>query len=459
MSIQECTLEITDIALPDSYGVGKDKDLVIFVPGAIVGDRVKVRIERRNKRFAYGRIAAIEKASAFRIEPYCPHFGLCGGCTLQNLDYEKQLEIKENHLRQTLRRIGSIEADPASFASVTPSPDRWSYRTKLELAFGDEKGRLVLGLRERVSPFEPYRGRVVPLKGCPVFGKTAEIIIPLMEERMRALGLEAYNPKRKRGLLKHLIIREAKQTGQLMLILETASVRLPDLSALWRKVTAEAIGVKSFYGIVNDADNDVINYSRQKHLFGEPFIEEGLGPFRFILYPASFFQPNHGAASLLYEEITRLSKLSRPENVLGLYCGMGPIEINLSRIARRVTGIDVVAANIANARENCGLNGIDNCFFFEGEVEKVLAKERSDRIDLVITDPPRTGISDSGIKEILDLKSRNIIYVSCNPSTLARDLKLFLANGYHVERIVPFDFFPHTGHMETLVVLSQGHNI
>lgn len=455
MSDTECALEITDIALPDSFGVGKRDNLVIFVPGAVTGDKVRVRIAKPGKRFAFGQIVEIETASPFRTTPLCQHFGVCGGCSLQNVIYEKQLEIKENYLRQTLKRIGSIDVENTGIDPIAPSPEQWFYRTRLDLAFGMEQGHQVLGLRERLSPLCRYAGRVVHLDQCPIFSSVAEKIIPIAREFVRTSKVKAYDPIGKRGLLRHLTLRETKQTGEIMVILETTAAGVPDLKKFWQAMVSEVPAIKSFYLTVNDRSDDVIRYDRAVHLFGSPSIEERLGPFRFKIYPASFLQPNIRAAERLYEMIGSLSCLAGHEHILGLYCGMGPIEIYLAGMALRVTGIDSVPANILNARENCLLNDVKNCLFYEGAIEKVLEEIDPGSIDLLVTDPPRGGISAKGLAHISSLNPRKIAYISCSPPTLARDLKYLTGQGYVVSRIIPFDFFPHTGHMEALVVLTR----
>lgn len=449
-----CSVEILDVALPDCYGVARVGDLVVFVPGAITGDRVSVETLRRDKRYSFGRIVEIEEPSPFRVSPHCPHFGQCGGCGLQHLAYPKQLEIKENHLKQALRRIGSIDSS-LLVSPIVPSPDQYFYRTKLELAFGETEGRVVLGQRERISPFHEYRVGVIPLETCSIFGAASGRLIRAVTEFVRSQGLKAYDPVRKKGFLRHLVLREAKGTGDMMAIVETAPGRLPDSAGLWKAMTDAVPQMKSLYRGVNGKDGDLIRYDRLEHLHGESCIEEQMGQWRFRIHPASFFQPNGAGALLLYERIAEAAGLTGVERVLGLYCGMAPIEIHLSGRAKAVTGIDSLPDNIANARENCLINNVGNCTFIEGDVEKVLGFQKGGSFDIAITDPPRGGISGRGIESIVRLGVPRVIYVSCNPATLARDLKLFGAKGYVPYRIVPFDFFPHTGHMETLVVLTR----
>jgi 23S rRNA (uracil1939-C5)-methyltransferase len=450
------SVTIVDIALPNNYGVARHEDLVIFVPDATLGDTVEVAIRKQDKRFAYGELVALTEPSPFRVKPQCLHFGRCGGCTLQHLTYEKQLEIKKNHLSQTLKRIGNVDVDPADMDPVVPSPHIYGYRNKLELAFGEEYGNTILGLRERVSPFKKYSGQVISIKACPVFGATLDRIVPFFEGFAGTYNLAPYNPARRKGFLRHLILRESKATGEIMAILETASGKLPDINVLWQALRANVPSLRSFYRVINNGSTDMIRYDRVEHLFGESLITERLGSFSFRIYPQSFFQPNSSAAEALYQRVGEIAGVRTDDSVLGLYCGMGPLEMFLSRSAKKVTGIDSVDMNIRGAIENTGLNAVKNCSFHAGRMEDLLRTLPLQMNDLLVVDPPRTGISPEGLKLITKLKVPKILYVSCNPATLARDVKTFYEHSYKIGRIVPLDFFPHTSHLETAVILKKG---
>ncbi len=455
--VQTPVVSIFDIAFPNNYGVGKLDGFVLFVPGAVPQDIVRVEIAARGKKFGYGKIVNIEEPSPLRIEPPCPHFGICGGCTLQNLTYDSQLAIKENYLRQTLKRLGNIDAGEIDMLPIVPSPGVSFYRTKLELAFGEKNGRVILGLRERVSPFEQYSSKVVPLRSCEVFSPLIEKIIPIFTDYAHENRLIPYNPITHKGFLRHLIVREAKSTGELMFILETTTGSLSDTDNLWQKLTSDLSQAKSLYSAINNGLTDVIRYEKTFHIGGNPFIEEKLGGFMFHIHPQSFFQPNAEAAKGLYEKIPDLAGLRQDETMLGLYCGTGAIEIFLSPFVKKVIGIDSLPQNITNAIENCRINGRSNCSFHAMTVENLLHNRSMQTPDILILDPPRAGITLAALKVILQLRPAKIVYISCNPSTLARDLKYFRENRYRIQKIVPHDFFPHTSHLETLVYLHD-HN-
>jgi 23S rRNA (uracil1939-C5)-methyltransferase len=446
---------VTDIAMPGDAGVAKIDNYVVFIPGAVPGDRVTVRIARREKRFGYGELIAIEEASVYRVDPPCPHFNRCGGCTMQSIQYAKQLEIKGSYLRQCLKRIGKLDIPDGIFDAITASPETFWYRSKIELSFGnDRSGRVIAGMREAASPVGLNGHDVIPVPECAIFSRTLGTIIGTVEDYVHSEGLFPYDEKRKTGTLRHLVIRESKASGRLMVIIETKGPAPSSTGDLYFSLKRQVPEVASLYRVINDRAGSYIDYSALRHEGGDPCIEESLAGMTFRVYPASFFQPNPAGASLLYERIQTVASGERYGNVLGLYCGMAPIELVLARSARHVTGIDAAKENIDNARENALINGIDNCTFIAGKVEDIVLDRGFKKPDLVVVDPPRSGISPKGIDIITKLKPPSLIYVSCNPATLARDLSRLVSRGYSPERIAPFDLFPHTSHLETLVILK-----
>ena len=442
------------MALPNDYGVGKIDGYVVFVPGGLPEDIVHIEIVREEKRFGYGRIISIEHQSPSRTEPRCPHFGLCGGCTIQNLAYDRQLSIKEKHLQETLKRVGHIRAEEIGLHPITPSPDLFFYRGKIELAFGTQKGHSVLGLRKRLTPFEPFTADVLPISSCSVFSHLLEKIIPPFLHFADAEGLAAYNPLAQEGFLRHLIIKEAKSTGSIMCILETAGGTLPDMKPLWQTLTREVPQVQSLWHVTNKEPGDVIRFDNCSHIAGERYIEERMCHFTLRISPQAFFQPNPKAAQRLIEKLPTLVHIEKNQTLVGLYCGTGPLEIAFSPLFKRIIGIDSLDANIACAEENCRINNINSCSFRTAAVEQ-LTDSKSLAGDVLLIDPPRTGVSQSGMKFICNMGPKEIIYISCNPSTLARDLKEFRKRGYGVRTAAPFDFFPHTSHLETLVHIEK----
>lgn len=451
--VDRTIVTVTDIAMPGDAGVAKTGNFVVFIPGTVPGDRVAVRIVKREKRFGYGELIAIEEASPYRAHPPCPHFERCGGCTMQSILYAKQLEIKESYLRQCLKRIGRLDIPDDVFDPITPSPDTLWYRSKIELSFGDG-GRVVAGMRGKTSPAGLIAAHVVPVPQCAIFSRALGKITAVVEEYMHSEGLFPYDEKKKSGSLRHLVLRQSKASGKIMVIVETTAQAPESVSELYFSLRREVPEAVSLYRVVNNRSGPYIDYSRMHHEAGEFYIEESLAGLKFRVYPASFFQPNPSGASLLYKKIDAVASAQRYRNVLGLYCGMAPIELVLARNAQNALGVDSAKENIDNARENAMLNGIRNCTFTAGKVEDIIVGRGFKRPDLVVVDPPRAGISPRGIGTLTRLKAPSIIYVSCNPATLARDLNRLAEQGYAPERVAPFDLFPHTSHLETLVVLK-----
>jgi len=449
-------LEIVDIALPNNWGVAKKGNFVLFIPDVVIGDRVKIEVLKESKNFSSGEVIKIEKPSPFRIEPKCPHFGKCGGCIFQNLIYEKQIELKENYLFQTLKKIGEIDIEKIKKWHIIPSPEIYFYRNKMEYAFGNKNEKVILGLRERVSPFKKYRKQVVEIEKCFIFSPVVEKIFPLFLEFANKNGFVAYDPFTKKGFLRHLVLKESKSTKELMVILVTRSGEIKDFTELTEKLIEKIPQIKSFYWVINNQISDVVNFEKKNLIYGKPYIEEKIGCFKFKIHPQVFFQPNTKMAEILYNKIVEIAQIKGDEKVLGLYCGIGPIEIFLSKYTKEVIGIDSNPINIAIGVENCKINNIKNCSFYEGEVEKLLNRISFGNIDIIVVDPPRNGISKKALKYILKLNPKKFIYVSCNPSAFARDLKIFQENNYRIKEIFSFDFFPHTGHFETLGLCEKG---
>ncbi|HUJ89172.1 MAG TPA: 23S rRNA (uracil(1939)-C(5))-methyltransferase RlmD [Syntrophorhabdales bacterium] len=442
----ELSLEIRDIAFPQGFGVARNGDFVCFVPGAIPGDVVRVKMTREEKRFGFARILAIEKESPFTVAPACPHAGACGGCAFQNLLYEKQLELKQNYLLQTLRRIGNVPLEQVKVESIVPSAEQYYYRSKVELFFG-EHGPVNVGFRERVSPLEPYSGRLVPIQQCPIFSKSLERLLPLFSEYAGRVQAGARGKQTSRVALRKLIIREAKWNKRLMVSLVVEGNDMAEFPWLLREAQREVPEVASLW-VISDRKREV--------LLGTPYVEEMIGQRTFRIYPQTFSQPNTRMAERLYESIAELCQAAASELVLGLYCGTGPIEISLSPFARKIVGVDSDAGNITTAIENCRINQVRNCQFYRQTAERASSLNISGPFDLIVVDPPRAGLTPEAVSFIKGLAVSRLIYVSCNPSTLARDLKRLREAGYKPRSILPFDFFPHGAHLETLVLLERG---
>jgi 23S rRNA (uracil1939-C5)-methyltransferase len=448
------TLVIEDQDFPGSSGMAKAGGRTILVPGAVLGDKVKAQVVGESRGVLRGQVIHFESLSPWRAEPRCRHFGTCGGCLFQNLDYGRQLELKHRHLERTLGGGSVPGLRPGAIQPVAPSPDVYHYRNKMEFAFAESWGELVIGLRERGDPSRKARGRTVGLSTCPIFGPDVERLFEVVFEHAGRHGLTPHNPRTGRGLLRHLVLREGRRTGDLMIVLVTAPGAGPGFEALAGRLKAEFPQLKSFYHVVNRRNSDVVSFEEMRLVLGSPWIAERLCGLTFRVYPQAFFQTNTAAAEALYRKIAELAGLTAGKSVMGLYCGSGAIELSLARAAAKVTGVDSLPENIRSAEENAVLNGIANATFITGTVEDCLRDPVGGPPDVVVLDPPRAGLTSKAMKRVLALDVPKVVYVSCSPRALVRDLKIFAAGGYTAETILPFDFFPHTPHLETLAVLS-----
>ena len=448
------SVAIEDIDFPGSDGQAEAGGRRLLVPGAVTGEILRVQIVAERGAARIAEVVRVESPSPRRAEPRCPHFGACGGCLFQHLDYGTQLELKERHLKRALEEAGLPDA-AAAVKPITASPALYGFRNKMEFAFGERFGELALGLRERTTTSRQTFRRTLPVRECPIFGPSVERIFPIFTDFARASGLEGFEPATRKGQLRHLVLREGKRTGELMVLLVTADQPELDLAPLAERLAAAEPGLRSFVHVTNGRGTDLVEFEKTRLVAGVPFIEERLARLAFRIYPPSFFQTNTAGAELLYERIGKEAPVTKASRVLGLYCGSGAIELSLAAAAGRVTGIDSSAANIANAVENALVNRIDNVDFLPGTVEALLAEPLREPVDLVVVDPPRVGLTGKALSRTIALGAPAVAYVSCNPRSLGRDLGGFLDAGYKIASLSPFDFFPHTPHLETLAILEK----
>jgi 23S rRNA (uracil1939-C5)-methyltransferase len=447
-------------AFPERGGWALDGGRELFIPDAVPGDEVEALITEARPGRAVAAALKLNEPSARRAAPACSHFGKCGGCLFQDHDYELQLELKREHLRRTLES-GSLGVEILDLVTpVVPSPSVYGYRNKMEFAFGNSRKGVFLGLRERRGGKARSAGAIhsgwstVPVDNCPILGPAAESIFPVVLDFVREKRLTAYDRVTRQGLLRHLVIRQGKRTGELMAALVTSSAGSGVFEPLTERLAEAVPALKAFYHVSNDRISDVVVFERARLLSGCPYIEETIDGLTFRLRPMTFFQTNTEAAELLYRKL-RAALQERPgSRVLGLYCGAGAIEVCAASAVGNIVGVDSQPENIAAAAENAAVNGAVNVAFVPATVERYLARLEAGGFDAVILDPPRSGVSPKAMRRVLGLRVPRVIYVSCNPLSLARDLKAMLGSGYRAVSITPFDFFPHTPHLETFVILE-----
>jgi len=440
---------VEDLA-PDGRGVAGQRP-PIYIKGALPGEVVNARLTRVRGGWAEALPESFITRSKMRVRPRCLHFGVCGGCEWQNIAYEHQLDLKrrlvENHLR-------------ARMGSETPPIDRplgseqiFFYRNKMEYSFErDEEGNLILGLHH-----EGRYDRVFDLAQCYLQSEGSNAIVKDVREFARSHFLTPYSVISHEGLLRLLVIREGKNTGETMVNLVTSSESFEGRDELVSLIMDNHPEVKSFILTLNPGKASVSRGIKEIVLAGESRISEKIDTLVLEMSAGSFFQPNPLQARRLYDLILNFAQLDGDETVLDLYCGIGSITLYLARYARYVTGIELAPESVDDAQRNAELNGIDNCRFIQGEIGKALPYlvRGSEGIDLAVVDPPRPGIGRKVARWLGELSPNRIIYVSCNPRSLAEDLRDICSFNYRIERVCPVDMFPHTCHIETVVKLTK----
>lgn len=454
---ERLTGEVTGFLLPAGLGIIETaNDETYQVAGAYPGDQVEIAYQPGRGKVHQARLLSILCPSPARRPAPCPHFGRCGGCSFQDLAYEEQLRQKKNYLTGVLKKYFPADYRYLEIKEVRPSPGEYYYRNKMEFSFGQSGREIYLGLREKTRTKTHQRQKnVVRLDRCLISTPLVEQLFPLFQQLAEESGLPAFDLKTNQGFFRHLVIREGKTSGDLMLSLITTSQAEINLQEFCLQLTRAFPGLRSFWWVENNRTADVVTYEKPHLIYGQEAIEDTLLGLRFKIHQSSFFQTNPRAAELVYEQLAEEARRLRAQSALGLYCGSGAIEICLSRVVGEVVGVDWDEANIRTANENAVLNGVKNARFISSPIEAALTEISRGSFDLLIIDPPRAGVSPRGLKQIISLQIPNLFYVSCNPETLARDLEPLLASGYKLENITPVDFFPHTAHLEVIAILSR----
>jgi len=430
-------------------GIGRINSFAVFVPGTILAEKVKVKITEVKKNFARGRLEEVILSSPHRIKPLCSVYHLCGGCHLQHIAYEKQLEMKKRIVENALDRIGNqnIKASP-----TIGMKDPWRYRNKGHFQVNQEKRGVRLGFYKAGS----YD--FVPASGCLLFSLQINKLVSYLEEQLSLQKVTVYNSKTERGNLRNILIRESRSTGETMIIFATKEDNLGFDQNVLNNLVRTFPQVVSIYQNINRSPKAILIGKDFRLLKGKTDLEDALGPFKFKISPRSFFQVNAAQAEILNEKVLEYANLSGEETVIDSYCGTATISIYAAKQAQKVYGIEVEKSAVRDAKINCELNGISNLKLFSGKAEEWLYKWRrsGEEVHLIIVDPPRRGCSSKVLKGVIKIKPKKILYVSCNPATLARDLKYLTKNDdYKLKKVLPIDMFPQTSHIECIASLER----
>ncbi len=435
--------------------IGQEKP--VAVKNVLAGQQVRVQIEKVRNGRAQGRILEVLKKAPQEIEPQCPHFGACGGCTYQHLPYEEQLAMKAAQVKKLLDETGADYL----FEGILKSPIQDAYRNKMEFSFGDayKDGPLALGMHKRGSFYD-----IVTVDGCRIVDGDFRKILVCVLDYFSKKGTRFYQKRNHEGYLRHLLVRKAKKTGEILIDLVTASQE-KELSAageaeLLHGMTEElrALALSgSIAGIlhtVNDSVADIIQNDRTDILYGRDYFYEELLGLRFRITPFSFFQTNSLGAERLYSLVRSYAGETQDKTIFDLYSGTGTIAQILAPVAKKVLGIEIVEEAVEAAKENADMNGLANCTFLAGDVLKVIDTV-TEKPDMIVLDPPRDGIHPKALAKILDFGVDKLVYISCKPTSLARDLIILRERGYQPERVCCVDLFPGTYHVETVCLLSK----
>ncbi len=448
----------------EGKALGKYHDKVVFVPFAAPGDIVDVQTRKQRRHYFEGDIVRFHRSSPLRTTPVCQHFGVCGGCKWQHIPYDLQLEFKEKQVVDQLKRIGKVDLPPVS--PILASEKTTGYRNKLEYTFSSMKWLTDYSKETDFSDLN-MNGlgfhlpgmfhRILDIETCYLQEDLTNSIRKRVKETALEKGYSFYHAKTQEGLLRNLMVRN-NQAGEWMVVLvlkELHEQAIEDILGAVKKAFPQVI---SLMYIVNHKQNDSLDGLEAQPFSGETCLVETLENLHFKTGPLSFFQTNPHQALKMYECIRAFSDLSGQQTVYDLYTGTGSIAMFVAGKAKKVIGIEYVPQAIEDARKNMQLNGINNTSFYSGDMARVLTPsfvESHGKPQVVITDPPRAGMHKDVVKQLLDIHAEKIVYVSCNPATQARDLEM-MKEKYHITKVQPLDMFPHTHHVENIVVLNRG---
>ncbi len=447
------TITITDMG-NEGEGIGKIEGYTLFVKDAIVGDVIEAKIIKAKKNYAYAKLEKILTASMFRTTPRCQFHKQCGGCQIQALSYEKQLEFKQNKVRNHLIRIGKFKEDRINLVMepIIGMEDPYYYRNKAQFPIGMDKDN------QPITGF--YAGRthtIIANTDCCLGNQKNEGILQVILSYMKRYQVPPYQEDIGEGLLRHVLIRIGHKTQEIMVCLVINGTILPRSEQLIKEL-CKIEGMTSISLSINQENTNVIMGKEIHILWGKGHITDYIGDIKFQISPLSFYQVNAVQTEKLYRIAMDYANLQGEEIVWDLYCGIGSISLFLSQRAKKVYGVEIIPQAIADAEQNAKINQIENVEFFVGKAEEVLPKQYEEKgiyADVIVVDPPRKGCDEKCLETMLKMKPKRIVYVSCDSATLARDLNILCEKDYRIERVRAVDQFSHTVHVETVVLMTR----
>lgn len=450
-------------------GVVLCENETVIVKNVLPEQKISFMISKKRKGKVEGRLLEVIEKAPYELMEFCPHFGVCGGCSYQSVPYDKQLEIKENQVKRLLKPafekqmlLEGIEKDTNQyinniFEGIKASPIQVNYRNKMEFSFGDEykDGPLALGMHKRGSFYD-----IVSVRNCCIVDEDYRIVLACVLDYFAEKNSSYFHRIRHEGYLRHLLVRKAYKTGEMLIALVTTTQETHNLEPLVTRLLALPLSGK-ISGVIhtkNDSLADIVQSDETVILYGQDYFYEELLGLKFKISQFSFFQTNSLGAEVLYETAREFlgdisSEGACNKTVFDLYSGTGTITQLLAPVAKKVIGVEIVEEAVEAARQNAEMNGLHNCEFIAGDVLKVI-DEIDEKPDYIILDPPRDGIHPKALQKIIDFQVDRLVYISCKPTSLARDLEVLIDGGYRIERVVAVDQFPGTVHVETIVRLS-----
>lgn len=441
------TIEIEDLS-SSGEGVGKIDGFTVFVPKTIPGDTVKAKITGLKKKYGIASLVEVLRPSPDRVRPRCPKANICGGCQIMHMDYRTQLETKSKLVGETLSRIGKINIEVMPTLGME---DPYYYRNKAQFPVGLIDGRPIMGF------YKMGTHQIVDTQSCYIQAPINEKIAEVVKKYINDFKVTVYDEVKRTGLIRHVVTKTGFSTGEVMIIIVTNGRQLPYKDQLIQMFKENIKGLKSLVQNINTKNTNVILGQETITLYGEDKILDYIGDLKFNISPLSFFQVNPIQTKVLYDKVLEYADLTGEEIVLDIYCGIGSISLFLAQKAKKVYGIELVEAAISDARENAEINNISNAEFYVGRAEEVVPDLYNKGVyaDLVVVDPPRRGCDEEVLATIVEMEVKRLVYVSCNPATLARDLAYLVDRGYRLDKVQPVDMFPHSSHVECVIKIQR----
>ena len=445
---EEYIVDILDNGF-EGEGIARIDNAVIFIPGAIKGEKAKIKILKVNSRVSYGKIIDVLEKSEFRKDSDCGTYPRCGGCNLRHIDYDKTVEIKKTGVESTLKKALHREI---KVNEVIKMDEPFYYRNKLQYPIGfDKNGEMCMGVYAERSH------TIIPTRDCKIQNKLCQNIANDLFDFAKLNGISAYNEETREGILRHFVIRFGRKTNEVMVTIVVNNLKIPKEEEMVKYITEKYPEIKTIVKNLNNKNTNVILGLECKTIFGDGYIYDFLGNKKFKISPLSFYQVNPIQTEKLYSKAVEFAELTGDETIFDLYCGIGTIGIFASDKVKKIYGIETIPEAIEDAKQNAKLNNIENAEFFVGDVEVALPKflqENNIKPDCIFIDPPRKGCDKTAIETLLKIESNKIVYVSCNPATLARDLALF-EEKYEIKDLAICDMFPFTSHIESIAILKM----